>query len=114
MVTTEDTVKQPQNQNPVPTDVLDSIPWEGIDVSESVPWWVAVLCAGVGAVLTALRPIVRWTEDQYAKRCEHLRELEKARIEADRRRIEEMTRLIAAVEKLSGQMSTLTQLREGR
>ena len=103
-----------ENQSPAPADVLDGIPWESIDVPESVPWWVAVMCAGVGAVLTALRPLVRWTEDQYAKRSEHLRELEKARIDAERRRIEEMTRLIAAVEKLSGQVSTLTELRTGR
>ena len=112
MVTTEDTVEQPQNRNLAPTGVLEGIPWEGIDVSESVPWWVAVGCAGVGAVLTALRPIVRWAEDQYAKRSEHLRELEKARIEAERRRIEEMTRLIAAVEKLSGLVSTLAEARK--
>ena len=52
----------------------------------------------VGAVLTALRPVVRWAEDQYASRGEHLREPEKARIEAERRRIEAMTRRIAAVE----------------
>ena len=55
---------------------------------------------------------MRWTEDQYALHSEHLRELEKARIEAERRRIEEMTRLIAAVEKLSGQVSTLAEPRK--
>ncbi len=104
---------QPENESLASPDVLERIPWESLDVPANVSAWAAVAGAVLCALIAALRPFVRWAEEQYARQSEHLRELEKGRIEAERRRIEEMTRLIAAVERLTGVVTTLTELKDG-
>jgi hypothetical protein len=74
---------------------------------------LAVLAALLGAVLTALRPFARWAERVYEKRCDHLRELEKSRIDAERARITEIHALTNAVEKLTGVVEGLLASVEG-
>jgi len=73
-----------------------------VDFPENTPWYVVVLIAALGAALTALRPFFKWAERQYERHSEHLRELEKAQLAAERQRIAEIRELIAAVGKLTG------------
>jgi HAMP domain-containing protein len=84
-----------------------------LNLLEGFQWYAAFLAVVAGATFTALRPFARWVERVYEKRCDHQRELDKARIDAERARITEIHALTKAVEKLSGVVEGLLASVEG-